>query len=219
MTCIKASVSAVCRDVPPRAGTSAMRNETALEALRAVDFGPGREVFGFNQGTFSLIDLIEAAVSYTGPAHCTLATWTAAKAEMGHLHDWLAGNKLLSCRWLVDRSFLNRQPDLCEHLRNVFGDDCIRVARCHAKFVLLSNDDWALTLITSMNLNKNARIENYVLSSCPDMHREFSALVTRISDIQQPTDGFEGYREITSTMNTLAGGQGRKRKLVIKRDW
>lgn len=109
--------SAIGRAVTNKSGGFLMRNETAAEALKGAGFGRGREVFGFNQGTFSLIDLIDAAVDYTGSARCVIATWTAAKAEMDHVAAWLTRRRLTSARWMVDRSFLNRQPELCAGLR------------------------------------------------------------------------------------------------------
>lgn len=215
------SFSAIGRDVAERAGGSLMRNETAQEALSGAGFGRGREIFGFNQGTFSLIDLIDAAIDYTGPADCTIATWTAARAEMDHVLGWLERERLTAARWLVDRSFLNRQPALCAALRRAFGDHSIRVARCHAKFVLLSNAEWSVVLLTSMNLNKNARIENYLISDCPVLHREYAALVARVFAGQEDAAGFEDYASVTAVMDAVSDGGRRKQKKrrLIARAW
>ena len=213
--------SAIGRDVVKKTGSSFTKNETAREALLGAGFGSGREVFGFNQGTFSLIDLIDAAVDYTGPADCVIATWTAAKVEMDHVLSWLDRRRLRSAKWMVDRSFLNRQPALCASLRQAFGDEGIRVSRCHAKFVLLSNDDWAVTLLTSMNLNKNARIENYMLSTDPDLNREYSALVDRVFANQDDAAGFEDYAAVSKVMDAVADGGARKqkRKTIVAKPW
>ena len=213
--------SAIGRDVTPKTGNFLMKNETAGEALAAAGFGRGREVFGFNQGTFSLIDLIDAVLDYTGPAKCTIATWPAAKSDMESVAHWAEANRLTGARWMVDRSFLNRQPGLCGQLRSVFGDNCIRVARCHAKFVTLSNDEWTITLLTSMNLNKNARIENYFLSDCPILHAEYSALIDRVFDCQDDGAGFEEYKAVTDVSNALSEGGRRKqkKKTLIESPW
>lgn len=213
--------SAIGRDVSKKTGEFLMRNETAKEALKSAGFGRGREVFGFNQGTFSLIDLIDAAIDYTGKADCTIATWTAAKAEMDLVLDWLTKDRLSSSRWMVDRSFLNRQPALCAGLRKKFGDDSIRVTRCHAKFVLLGNEDWQVTLLTSMNLNRNARIENYLISDCPVLFREYSALVERIFESQEDGLGFEEYSAVSGVMDAISEGGTRKskKKTVVSNPW
>lgn len=215
------TASAIGRDVSVKSGEFLMRNETASEALSSAGFGRGREVFGFNQGTFSLIDLIDAAIDYTGPADCVIATWTAAKAEMEHVSKWVDRNRLLGAQWIVDRSFLSRQPELCAHLRKTFGDDSIRVARCHAKFVLLGNDKWTVTLLTSMNLNKNARIENYFISDCPVLHREYSALVERMFGGQADGAGFAEHTAVSAVMDAVSDGGRRKqrKKTLVARPW
>ena len=213
--------SAIGRAVPVRSGIFLMKNETAAEALRGAGFGRGGEVFGFNQGTFSLIDLIDAVIEYTGAADCIIATWTAAKSDMEHVERWVSAGKIRSARWVVDRSFLNRQPKLCAHLRRSFGDHAIRVGRIHAKFVLLSSDDWSVTLLTSMNLNKNARIENYLVTDCPVLHREYLALVERIFHGQDDGDGFGNYSAVTRVMDAVSDGGRRKqrKKMVLGSPW
>lgn len=215
------SRSAIGRDVVRRSGSSLTRNETAKEALRGAGFGRGREVFGFNQGTFSLIDLIDSVIDYTGRADCVVATWTAAKAEMDHVNRWIERDRLSSARWMVDRSFLNRQPALCADLRRVFGDENIRVSRCHAKFVLLGNAEWSVTLLTSMNLNKNARIENYMVSDCPVLFREYHALIARVFEGQDDAAGFEDYSAVSKVMDAVSHGGTRKqeKKVVVARPW
>jgi hypothetical protein len=215
------SFSAIGRDVTEKRGSFLMKNETAREALSGAGFGPGREVFGFNQGTFSLIDLIDALADYVGEAECTIATWTAAKSDLDAVLDWVGRKRLSSAKWIVDRSFLNRQPQLCAGLRSAFGDDSIRVFRCHAKFVLMKGDGWSVTLLTSMNLNKNARVENYLVSSCPDLFREYSALVDRVFAAQGEGDGFEDHSAVSGVMDAISEGGRRKqkKKTIVARPW
>ena len=51
-------------------------------------------MFGFNRGQFSLIDLLDAVLSYTGPARCMVATWTAAKADMTRVKEFLESGRI-----------------------------------------------------------------------------------------------------------------------------
>lgn len=218
---VKRAHSAFGRDASPKVGEVLMRSETAAEALARAGFARGREVFGFNQGTFSLIDLIDAVVEITGPADCTIATWTAAKSDMGHVLDWLERGRLRQMTWLVDRSFISRQPPLCAMLRSMFGDKSIRVTRCHAKFVLLGNEAWSCTLLTSMNLNRNPRIENYFVSDDRTLYREYLSLVARVFDGQDEGAGFEDHAAVTAAMDAVSDGGRRKqkKKAIVSRPW
>jgi len=125
---------------------------------------PGCEIFGLTGGQFSFIDIMEHCLAFTGPAHCVVATWTAAGASIKKAARFARDGRVLSCRWLVDRSFRVRQPELCGMLVDAFGDECIRTASSHAKFMLIHNELWNLAIRTSMNLNQNPRIEDFEIS-------------------------------------------------------
>lgn len=178
----------VSRPVGRRKVSRTFNGEGASAAIDG--FGRGMECFGFTKGQFSFVDLIEAASAYSGPVHATIATWTAAVADMSRIEMWLKRNSLLSVTWLVDYSFETRQPKFCAQLRETFGDDCIRTVASHAKFVLLRNDDWNIVIQSSMNLNQNKRIENFWIADDPDLFEAYSGLVSDVFGVQGPGEGF-----------------------------
>ena len=141
------------------------RSESASVALDGLV--RGGEVFCLTFGQFSFIDAIWALLRKTGPADVSIATWTAAGADTTPAEQFLADGRIRSIRWLVDRSFETRQPAYCATLRRLFGDDVIRTTRSHAKFATIRNDDWALAVRTSMNLNMNPRLETIEVSDSP----------------------------------------------------
>lgn len=140
---------------------------TAADAVGQIT--PGCEIYGLSKGQFSLVELIDHVLDATGPADVTISTWTAAGADLAHTNDLLRSDRIRSARWLVDYSFPNRQPAYCAQLRQLFGDDAIRATANHAKFVLITNDNWNVVIRTSMNLNLNRRLENYELSDDPEL--------------------------------------------------
>lgn len=144
-----------------------------INADRAADaigpISPGCEMFGLYKGQFSLIELIEHALDYTGPAGVVISTWTAGNADISHFAYLVEDNRIRSCRWLLDASFPQRQPDYCRQLTEAFGVDSMRFTANHAKFVLLKNKTWNLCIRTSMNLNQNRRLETYEISDDPQM--------------------------------------------------
>ena len=129
----------------------------------------GHEVYILTFGQFSMVDAITTILEQTGPAHVAISTWTAADAHLEKAAALLEGADILSMRWLVDRSFLTRQPEYCEKMRHLFGDNCIRTLRTHAKFVVITNDQWNIAIRTSMNLNENPRLESIEISDDADL--------------------------------------------------
>jgi len=165
----------------------------------------GCEIFGLTGGQFSFIDILEHCLNEIGPAHCVIATWTASYANIEKALRFTTDSRLLSCRWLVDRSFKTRKPDLCKHLVDTFGKDAIRTASSHAKFLLLWNDNWNLAIRTSMNLNQNPRVESFEISDDKALTRYMRTLCDAVFACDGADSGFSTKNEtekITSHFET-----------------
>lgn len=124
----------------------------------------GCEIFGLTKGDFSMIDILRHIAKEIGPCRIDIGTWTAAAAEIKQAFAMLEDRNIIAMRWLVDRSFPARQGKYYHSLLGKFGKDSVRLARFHAKFILLENDSFSVAVRTSMNLNENKRIEFYEIS-------------------------------------------------------
>jgi hypothetical protein len=159
-------------------------HKKASTVLKEAGFEKNTTICGFNNGQFSSIDLITSVLEYTGKADITIASWTAAASDINHIYDSLKNGNIRSMRWVLDRSFLSRQPDVFKKLMDVFGKENIRIAKSHAKFSIIENHDWKVVIETSMNLNKNASIENFAVTECPRFVESYKSLVEDIFDLQ-----------------------------------
>jgi hypothetical protein len=139
-----------------------MRGESASRCIG--DITKGCEIFGLTKGDFSMIDILRHCAAQIGACDVAVGTWTAARAEISSAEKMLADGNIRTARFLVDRSFPARQPQYHQSLLERFGRDAVRLARFHAKFLLLENDDFSLAVRTSMNLNENKRIEFFEIS-------------------------------------------------------
>lgn len=119
-----------------------------------------QDVYILTFGQFSLIDALCEILDQTGPADVVVSSWTAADAHLEKTASMIESASIRSFKMILDRSFESRQPEYCYHMRQLFGADCIRHVRSHAKFLLIRNDDWNIVVRTSMNLNENPRLEN-----------------------------------------------------------
>ena len=139
-----------------------MRGESAARCIGSIE--KGGDIFGLTKGDFSMIDILRHIAAQIGPCRIDIGTWTAASAEIKQAEKMLADKNIITMRWLVDRSFPARQPEYYRSLLERFGQDSVRLARFHAKFILLENDEWSVAVRTSMNLNENKRIEFFEIS-------------------------------------------------------
>ena len=199
---------------PPQIDRTGKRKRTTrrtINAATAADaLGPiehGCELAGLAKGQFSLVELIGYLIDVTGPAHLTVSTWTAAGADLAHTRELLDNGAILSARWLVDFSFPSRQPAYCAQLRERFGDDAIRVTANHAKFVLIRNAAWAIVVRTSMNLNRNRRLEWWEVSDDPDLADWFDEVIDATFDGDAATiaEAVASPARAQVTSDTLAG--------------
>jgi hypothetical protein len=149
---------------------------TAAQAIGVIE--KNTDTFVLTYGQFSLIDALIAILDQTGPAHVNVSTWTAAHADLTRSAQMLETVEILSFRMIVDRSFKTRQPKYYYHMIKLFGQDCIREIRTHAKFITVRNDDYDIVIRTSMNLNSNPRLENIEVSE----NAEFAEFFERIVD-------------------------------------
>lgn len=138
------------------------RCASAREAIGAIE--KNTDTFILTYGQFSLIDALCAILHQTGPADVTISTWTAANAHLQRSAELMESAAIRSLRLIVDRSFQGRQPEYYHHMRELFGPNCIRAIRTHAKFMLIRNDDFDVVVRTSMNLNENPGLENIEIS-------------------------------------------------------
>lgn len=159
-------MSARAHHSTPRKRTiRAARVENVATAIGEVT--PGLDVFVLTHGQFSLIDALVYLSHQIGPCDLSVSTWTAGNEDLQQMADLLGSGQFRTVRWLVDRSFITRQPAYCAKMRSLFGDECIRTTRSHAKFVTMRNEQFDLAVRTSMNLNHNPRLENIEISDDP----------------------------------------------------
>lgn len=152
----------------------------ARDTLRGAGFGRGQEVDVLTFGQFSIIDMVEAVLEVTGPADVDISTWTAAEFDLSQIKAGLLRADIERLRLLIDRSFVTRHPQFLEVIRGQFGDDCVRTTRLHAKFVLVRNPDWDVTIRTSMNLNHNPRLEYVQVAADADLTEFYTQVVDQI---------------------------------------
>jgi len=169
---------------PSARKTRAAKTLNAKEAIGKIEHG--QDVYILTFGQFSAIDALVNILDQTGPADVVISTWTAADAHLERTFQLMASSQIKDLRMIVDMSFINRQPEYVRHIREKFGEECIRSIRVHSKFMLISNDDWKIVIRTSMNLNENPRLENIEITEDPEFFEWFSVIVDDIFSEEPP---------------------------------
>ena len=163
----------------------------------------GDSLHGLTDGTWSLTAAVYHLAELTGYCDLVISTWTAASADIRKARAMLNTQRYRTIRFLVDRSFLTRQPGYCALLRDRFGDDAIRVWSAHCKFLILHSGDVDVLYLTSANLNANKRLENFSVFVGGTLPAEYLALVDDMFDAQAPSEGFDKPKVARQQMNQI----------------
>jgi len=160
----------------------------AWEAIGTIQKNTDTYVLTFGQ--FNLIDVLCVLLDQTGPASVDISTWTAADAHLAQTAELIESCDITDFRMVIDYSFKNRQPEYLEHMRKLFGPDCIRELKSHAKFLIIRSASHDIVVRTSMNLNGNPRLENVEISESADFANWMTNIVDQIFGELEPMKNY-----------------------------
>lgn len=153
---------------------------TALAADLIGEVKLGDDICGITNGQFSLVDIVRHLLSQTGPADVTIATWTMGVYDAEEAYGFVRDKHINSIRFILDPSMFVRRADLASVLVQGFGPESFRAVNSHAKFATIRGKNLAIAVRSSMNLNKNDRLESFDITACDNMTAFFEDLVDRI---------------------------------------
>lgn len=177
--------------------------QSALESIGTL--AAGARITGVTKGQFSLLDLIRAVAGQTGPAALTVSTWSTGIRDTENLGIMIDKGMFTKVSLCLDRSFAGRQPQYVAEVIRVWGAENIRMTRNHAKFFLLRNESWNICVRSSMNLNRNPRLEQYDLDDSKELCDFFEKIINEIFE-KMPAGITTKVGKCDQVFPTLLGG-------------
>lgn len=172
-------LSTLCKRAGPRVRQRATNIASAAEAVGSIE--RGMIATGVTKGGFSMLDMIEHVLAATGPADVDVSTWTMGVYDADVLWKFAANGSIRRIRFVLDPSMFNlRDTRYAPAFLAAFGGDSIRAVENHAKFTCVGNDDWSVVICSSMNLNRNTRLENFVIFDDPGVHGFYVGIVDQV---------------------------------------
>lgn len=153
---------------------------TASAADLIGEVSPGDDICGITNGQFSLVDIVRHLLTQTGPADVAIATWTMGVYDAEEAYGFVRDKRINSIRFILDPSMFVRRPDLASVLVQGFGSESFRAVNSHAKFATIRGEKLGVVVRSSMNLNKNDRLESFDITASDEMTAFFESLVDRI---------------------------------------
>ena len=170
----------------PKAEALMVTSATKSAADTLGEISKGIRICGVTKGQFSLLDIIRAILDQTGPADVQLTTWTSGIRD-AQTAAWLLNSGVIrSFRMITDRSFPIREPDYCNKLLELFGEESIVCSRIHCKVAIIQNENWSVVIRSSMNLNRNPRFEQFDLDEGADFAKWWCDLFDEVRSHMEP---------------------------------
>ena len=136
-------------------------------------------VIGVTNGQFSIIDIIFEVLRQTGKADVYVSSWTTSKSDLRTAIKMLERGNIRSFALMIDKGIRNVSlRDVGEEL--AYLGDRIVYTRVHAKFAVIRNDDWNVVVRSSMNFNKNRRIEQFDLDESKEISDFFVGIIESV---------------------------------------
>jgi hypothetical protein len=79
---------------------------------------------------------------------------------------------------VTDHSYVTRQSKYALQITELFGKENIRTSEIHAKFCLISNEDFKVVIRTSMNLNANRTCESFEIDENAEIFDFYESFIS-----------------------------------------
>lgn len=119
-----------------------------------------------SEGEFSMHELLEFLLQRTGPAKVRITSFSITEAAVRSFLHLMEIGIILHLECLFDLSVKRHKLGLLNFAANIATS--IALAKCHAKLILIENDNWSVSVIGSANFQVNDKIEAGVISTRPE---------------------------------------------------
>lgn len=157
---------------PPTGGAIAALGEHQRALLDVVRLERIREVIGdLRKGInlhvvsvkdWSAADLIAYVAAHTGPAELAFSSWGLSESAVSTLAQLKAAGLITRISAIMNHQSVTQRSDPLAQLGVIA--ERLTIHNCHAKAYVITNPDWAVSIVTSANMTKNPRIEAGVIT-------------------------------------------------------
>lgn len=112
-------------------------------------------------GRWSMHQLLNYTLLHTGPAKVWMTTWTITEEPMRALLSMIKEGLITELNAVLDYRIEKRKPEAFQLASNLISR--IKLTKCHAKVLVVKNEDWNVSVVTTANFSKNPRIEAGVI--------------------------------------------------------
>lgn len=114
-------------------------------------------LYFMTDGAWSNVQLLDYILTLTGPADVFFSTWSISADAIRCFSTWRDSGMIRTCFAILDQGIRNRKPEILQQASGCFQN--LRLIKCHAKVMVISNDHYQVTVLGSANFTRNPRKE------------------------------------------------------------
>lgn len=125
-------------------------------------------------GLWSTHELLAHLLSFTGPAHVYLCTWSIKEFPVRMLVGMIDSGLITGMHCLLDNRVKTQTPEVFHLVKLHAVQACQSV--CHAKVTVIENENWSISIVGSANYTNNPRIETGIITltrSSGEFHKKW----------------------------------------------
>lgn len=111
----------------------------------------------WHKGEWAIHELLPILLNKIGPAKVMMSTFNVSEDFLRPVFFLIESGKITDIKLLIDSTVKRHKLDLLLFAFNITKN--IRITSCHAKVLLIENEQWNIGIVGSANANQNARYE------------------------------------------------------------
>lgn len=115
-----------------------------------------------------LFDVLEFILLQTGPAKVYVSTFSTSEEFLRRLFSLRKRDLILHAVLMADLKAAKKTVNLYTFMDTVFDD--VYLTENHSKVLLVENDKWMVTVVTSQNQTRGNRTECSIITTQPDIY-------------------------------------------------
>lgn len=131
----------------------------SLKQLRQVigQLAQGDTIAYATGGQWSSHEMLRYCLQTTGPARVALTTWAVTEDPLRMIHQLINSGQITAFDCVFDYRTEKRKPEALQFAKSI--EARVKLSHCHAKILVIQNDTWSITVVSSANFTNNPRLE------------------------------------------------------------
>ncbi len=137
-------------------------NEKLHKVIGTIKHGETKHYW--SRGTFNSVRLLMHIIGQIGPCDVAMSTYSISEKSARQLWNAQQNGLINEIKFLIDNRVRSMSPKPFQALTGYFPN-MVRTTSIHAKVTTITNAQWHISIVSSMNATDNNKIERGLIST------------------------------------------------------